>query len=145
MNNSNNRINKNLYKIFLILIKYTPIFLACSQALNILVNFLGIETLLFSFLGGASFPFILLLFIISYVFQFCYLYRIPLWYLIINWSLATVDGFIGIPIDTVNMFRIYAIVFGLFIIAFVCYMYKNRNKPKIDHFKQLCENYSKCC
>jgi hypothetical protein len=145
MNTSENHLNKCLYKLFLILVKYTPMLLAIIHTLGILFNFIGVELNIMYYLGGISIPFLALLFIISYVFKFCYLYRIPLWYLIVTFTISAVDGFIRIPVDTINMFRIYAIVFGLFIITFVCYMYKNRNKPKIDHFKQLCENYSNCC
>lgn len=144
MNNSNT-VNKNLYKIFLIVVKYTPMFLAIIHTLNIAFNCAGIESLFLSLLGGASIPFIVLLFIISYVFKFCYLYRIPLIYLMIIWIISFIDTFIGIPIDTINIFRLYAFVFGIFIITFVCYMYKNRNKPKVDYIKQMCENYSNCC
>lgn len=142
---NSNFINKNLYKLFLILVKYTPMFLAIMQTLNTFVQYLGVDNFLFPLISGTSFPFIIILFVISYVFKFCYLYRIPLLYITINWLIVTIDTFIGIPIDTINMFRLYAIIFGIFIITFVCYMYKNRNKPKVDYIKQMCENYSNCC
>ena len=145
MNNSDKNINKNLYKIFLILLKYTPMFLAIMQSLIVFTNFLGLNLQIISFMGGVSLPFIIMLFIMSYVFRFCYLYRIPLIYLFSIWSIATTDLFIGIPLSTINMFRLYAFVFGIFIITFVVYMYKNRNKPKVDYIKQMCENYSNCC
>ena len=145
MNTTNININKNLYKIFLSTVKYTPIFLAIAQTLNIATNYIGISAIWIQFLGGISFPFLLMLYIISYVFKFCYLYRIPLQYLTILSVVAIIDSLFGIPISTINMFRIYTIIFGVFIITFVVYMYKNRNKPKIDHLKQMCENYTKCC
>lgn len=145
MNTINNHINKRLYKIFLITLKYIPIFLACIHTVNIYMQYVGMELVIFPLISGTSFPFLLLLFIMSYVFQFCYLYRIPLWYLTLNWLMIILDALIGIPISTLNIFRIYAIMFGIFIIIFIIYMYKNRNKPKIDHFKQMCENYTRCC
>lgn len=143
MNNSN--LNKTLYKVFLIILKYTPIFLAFIQSLNILTNFLNLEITVLTAIGGISFPFILLLFIMSFVFKFCYLYRMPLVYVTALWLISIIDSFIGIPIDTLNMFRVYAFIFGVFIITYVIFIYKNRNKPKVDYIKQMCENYSKCC
>lgn len=141
----NTNINKNLYKIFLSTIKYTPIFLAVFQTLNIATNYIGISATWIQFLGGISFPFLLMLYIMSYVFRFCYLYRIPLYYLTTISLIAITDGFIRIPLSTLSIFRVYMFVFGIFIIAYVWYMYKNRNNPKVDYIKQMCENYASCC
>ena len=145
MNNSNNSINKNLYKIFLTLVKYVPMFLSIIQTLRIVCNYIGVDMLILSYLGGTSIPFLIVLFIMSFVFKFCYLYRIPLMYLLVIWLIAILDSIFTIPLSVINMFIIYTIVFGIFIISFVWFMYKNRNKPKIDHIKQFCENYHKCC
>ena len=42
------------------------------------------------------------------------------------------------------MLRIYFILFGIMSIAYIWYMYKNRNNPKVDPIKQLCETYCDC-
>lgn len=54
------------------------------------------------------------------------------------------DYYIGIPITTLNMYKLYAIISGVFIVLWLVVWFKNRNNPKIDHIKQLCENYAKC-
>lgn len=43
------------------------------------------------------------------------------------------------------MFRLYLILGGLAILGFIFYSYKNRNKPKIDYIKNLCERYVYLC
>ena len=137
--------NKNLYKIFLSIIKFLPITLALIQMLGLYLNAVGITSSILACVGGASFLFIGLLFIMSYLFRFCYLYRIPLWYIIIIGILNLLRYFGCIPIDLKSYYRICMIITGLFISLFVGFMYRNRNNPKIDHIKQLCENYSNCC
>ena len=145
MNISNNNLSKSLYKIFLIWVKYTPMFLSIVQTLIIALNYQGISCTSIYYLGGLSIPFIIMLFIMSYVFKFCYLYRIPLWYLTVITSINFIDNLFVFPLSTLNLFRFYALLFGIFIITFVWYMYKNRHKPKVDYIKQLCERYVYCC
>jgi hypothetical protein len=137
--------NKNLYKIFLSIIKFLPITLALIQMLGLYLNAIGITSSVLACFGGASFLFIGLLFIMSYIFRFCYLYRIPLWYITIIGILNLLRYFGLIPIPLETLYRIYAFISGTCISLFVGFMYNNRKNPKIDHIKQLCENYAECC
>ena len=77
----------------------------------------------------------------SYVFRFCHLYRIPLYYITVITVIASLDSFIGIPFDTLTLYRIYTLITGISIITYIIYVYKNRNKPKIDHLKQICDDF----
>jgi hypothetical protein len=43
-----------------------------------------------------------------------------------------------------TIWRIYAIITGAFMTSWIIIWYKNRNNPKIDHIKQLCDSYSDC-
>ena len=45
----NELINKRLYKIFLGLIKYTPIIIAINQIIGTILNYFGISSILNSF------------------------------------------------------------------------------------------------
>jgi hypothetical protein len=141
----NDVLRKNLYKIFLSIVKFLPIILSCFQIVLTVCNYLGRSVPLVTYVGGSSFIFIGLLFIMSYVFQFCYLYRIPLWYITII-GLINVLRYLNIlSISLLWFYQIIAIITGAFMVLFIYYMYKNRHKPKIDHIKQLCENYANCC
>ena len=142
---NNDLLRKNLYKIFLSSVKFLPIVLAGFQIALTTCNYLGISAPIITYIGGSSFIFIVLLFIISYVFQFCYLYRIPLWYITVLGIINVMRHFGCIPVDIYIYYQIVAIITGIFISLFIYYMYKNRHNPKIDHIKQLCENYAECC
>lgn len=136
--------NKNLYKIFLSVVKYTPIIIAIMNVIASIVHYFGITSNLLACFGGTSIIFIILLYIISYVFKFCYLYRVPLWYITVMMVLNIFRSIGILSLEVVLLYRIYAIVFGFFLVVFIIYMYKNRKNPKVDPIKQLCENYIDC-
>lgn len=120
-------------------------FLGIIQTSILVLKYFGIQSLVLSFFGGISFPMLGLLFIMSYVFKYCYLYRIPLYYITSICVITTIDAFIGIPLETLNMFRLYFINGGIFLILYVYNAYKNRNNTKkVDYIKNLCIRYG-CC
>ena len=140
----NSSLNKRMYKLFISIVKYIPMFMAVVQTFNMILKYFGINMLMLSFLGGISFPMLGVLFIISYVFRYCYLYRVPLYYLLMVGIITSIDAFVGIPLETLDMFRIYFINTGIFLIIFVYQMYKNRHNlnTKIDYIKNLCDRYN---
>lgn len=138
----NPNINKRLYKIFLVFIKYIPSMLSLTFLSGTICSYLNITVPLIAYFGGVSLLFILLMYLISWVFQFCYLYRIPLYYVTTGNVVGVLDKYGVLPFDNVVMCRIYFILTGISLIIYIWFMYKNRNKPKIDYIKQLCEN---CC
>lgn len=142
MPNPNPNINKRLYKIFLVFIKYIPSMLSLTFLSGTICSYLNITVPLIAYFGGVSLLFILLMYLISWVFQFCYLYRIPLYYVTTGNVVGVLDKYGVLPFDNVVMCRIYFILTGISLIIYIWFMYKNRNKPKIDYIKQLCEN---CC
>lgn len=137
-------ISKNLYKIFLGFTKYLPLILAIFFIANIILAYFKISLPFMYYFGGTSFIFIALLYLISWVFQFCHLYRIPLHYVTLSNVIGIADSYKLIPLDNLNITRVYFIIAGVAAIAYIWFMYKNRNKPKIDHIKQLCDNYCDC-
>lgn len=141
---SNHNISKYLYKIFLICAKYIPVILSIIFIINVFCAYLKITIPILSYLGGVSFIFIILLYLISIVFQFCYLYRLPIHYITLGNFIGIIDKHFTISISNVMLFRVYFILFGIMLIAYVWLMYKNRNNPKVDPIKQLCETYCDC-
>lgn len=137
-------ISKNLYKIFLIFTKYIPSLLAILYIVNTACVYLHITIPIIYYFGGTSFLFIGLLYLISWVFQFCHLYRIPLHYLVIGNTIGIIDTHWLLPISSIGMLRIYFILFGIMLVIYIWLMYKNRNNPKVDPIKQLCETYCDC-
>lgn len=146
MNNEMLR-NKRLYKIFMYIIRYVPLILSIISFTATLFNFLGIGSLFLSYLGGASILFILILFLIAEIFKFCWMYKVPLWYLTVVVILNMLRVFGYLPIDLMDLYRLYAFISGIFMVVFIGYSYKNRNNPnnKIDYIKNLCERYGCSC
>lgn len=121
--------SKYLYKITLILLKYTPILIATIDFIHTLCAYYGIKIeALCQFFGGISVLSLLFMYIASYTFQFCELHRIPLHYIVVTNILATIDGLVGIPMNNLEIFRVYLIITGLFIII---YLYVKNNKKSI--------------
>lgn len=141
---SNATVNKTYYKIFLSYIKYVPNLLAIIQILCLILSYLKVTSFAVTCIGGTSIIFILLLYGISYVFQFCGTHRLSLHYVSVITGLTIFDWYIGIPLNVEALYTLYAIITGAFMTSWIIIWYKNRNNPKIDHIKQLCDSYSDC-
>ena len=141
----NNEIlkNKQIYKILLVIIKYLPIILFGIQTFLLGMNYMGIVLPVMTCIGGSSLIFMATLLIISKVFRFCYLYRIPIWGNIIIGmiTILRISGYI--PISLISLYRLYAIIVSIVILLFIIIKYKNRNKPKVNYLRNFCERY--CC
>jgi hypothetical protein len=122
--------SKVAYKIMLLILKYIPITLACACILNTILAYLGITTLILNCCFGTSILFIGLLYILSYVFRFCYLYRLPLHYVTAVNGLLMIDFLIGLPITSLMLYKIIVIMTGLAIVIYIYTVIKNRNAPK---------------
>lgn len=142
---SNIPVNKNLYKIFLSIIKFVPIILAILKFITLILAYFKIYMFSMTCIGGTSLIFLTILYLISYIFQFCGTHRISLNYVTTITLLTIIDFYIGIPLKVDSLCRLYAIITGVFIISGIIIWYKNRHNPKIDHIKQLCERYIVCC
>ena len=118
-------INKNLYKTFLILVKYIPITLALIFLSQNVLVYIEVITPILLYLGGSSLIFIVLLYILSWVFRFCYLYRIPLHYVTIGNVVGILDKWFIFPLSNIGMLRIYFALFGVMTIVYIWLTYKN--------------------
>ena len=105
---------------------------------------MGLTSPILTYIGGTSLMFILLLYLISFIFKFCYLYRLPLHHITCGNVIGILDKVFKFPISNLGMLRIYFILFGIMLIVYIWYVYKNRNKPKIDYIDNLCETYCDC-
>lgn len=136
--------NKALYKIFITSIKYLPNILAVFQIIGLILSYLGTTSFFLTCLGGTSIVLLALLYLLSYLFRFCGLYRLSLNYITTITGLSILDWYVGLPLSDINLYYLYAIISGLFIITWIIYWYTHRNNPKVDHIKRLCDNYVDC-
>lgn len=137
-------VNKNLYKIFLSFVKYIPNILAITKILTLILNYCNIHLFCLTCFGGTSIIMLILLYLISFLFKFCGLYRLSLNYVTLVTAISIFDWYMGIPIPIDMTWRLYGIISGVFITSWVIIWYKNRKNPKIDHIKQLCDSYADC-
>ena len=136
--------NKYVYKFFLYVIKIIPTILALLKVLGLIFNCLKIKSFLLTCFGGTSVIMLLILYLISFIFRFCGIHRLSLHYVTLVTALTIVDWYVGIPLSTDHLFTLYFNITGIFMIAWIIIWYKNRNNPKIDHIKQLCDKYADC-
>lgn len=144
MNNPRTIYNKNLYKFFISILKYVPIVLLILFVIGLILNYIGISAFIITCISGTSAVTLILLYLLSYIFRFCYLYRLPLHYITLA-NIILILNKIGTIVASIVIYRILAILLGLFLIIYIVYWYKNRNKPKVDPIKNFCERYCECC
>lgn len=116
---SNASVNKRLYKLLIIILRYTPVVLSINDILHSILSYYNINCYILSCLGGVSLAFLGILYIISYVFRFCYLYRIPLYFVTLTNLIALYDLYVGINIGDLQMLRVYLVLFGISMISFI--------------------------
>lgn len=126
--------SKFWYKLFLIIIKYYPSICIISEIGYSLCEYLKIDGILFTSLGGCTLINLLFLYIASYVFRFCYLYRLSLHSILLVNVLAMYDSFIGIPISDLNILRVYLIILLIGLLSFIKFKVKDarHNKKSIS-------------
>lgn len=137
--------NKNLYKIFLVIVKYIPIILAICKMITLITHYFKFRIFMLTCIGGTSIIFLLVLYLISYIFKFCLTHRLPLHYTSIVTIITMLDYYAGLAVNTVTLYQVYLFLSGTFLISWVIVWFVNRKNPKIDHIKQLCESYANCC
>lgn len=134
-----NNLNKNLYKIFLTIVKYIPFVLSLMNIVSTILNYLSIPTTILAYIGGSSIIFLIILWLISFVFQYCYLYKIPLGFVSSLTTFNLLKFLKVISVNALDSYRIYAIILGIFILLFVIYRYKNRHKDKSkENIDRIC-------
>lgn len=137
-------LNKNVYKVFISVIKFLPNLLALFKIIGLLLSYFKMTSFALTCIGGTSIILLVLLYLISFVFRFCGLYRLSLNYVSLITILTIVDFYIGIPLNLNSMFVLYSLITGVFVSLWIWFFYKNRKNTKVDHIKQLCERYI-CC
>ena len=119
-------VSKSLYKLLIIILRYTPIALSINDVLHSILSYYNINCYILSCIGGVSLIFLGILYIISYVFKFCYLYRIPLYFITLTNSISLYDLYIGINLEDLQLLRIYLVLFGISMISFIYFKIKKK-------------------
>lgn len=94
-----------------------PVLVCITYILNTGLSYFYIDVPLLSTLSGVSVITILLMYLCSYVFNFCSWHRLLIHYITLNAILDNVDYYIGIPLKSVDIYLIHIILLGILILG----------------------------
>ena len=97
--------------------------LALSAMTGMFLDFFGMDSSIFSFIGGISLLPLIFIYLASYVFRFCEYHRMFLHYVVANNLLTYTDYYVGIPISDKSLFMVHVILIGVFLFL-VLYFYR---------------------
>ena len=99
--------------------------LTLSAMLRMFFDFFGIESQIFTYIGGISFLPVVFIYLASYAFQFCEYHRMFLHYTVLTTAINSIDYYIGIPISNWSFFVLHLTLIGL-LLFLVLYFYKKQ-------------------
>lgn len=107
-------MNKRMYKLELIRVKYIPILIALITLIDVILYYFDINFELINYVAGTSFLTMIPMYISSYVYKFCEYHRMFLHYIVVNKVVMMIDLYIGIPLGDFMLLVLYLIVAGIF-------------------------------
>lgn len=120
--------NRNLNKIYLIDIKYSSHFLAFIYFIYTILGFVGIDcNLLGCFFHVSLFVLIQLIFT-SFRFKYCYVHRLPLYYIGINELITNIDYYFKFQNNELELIIIHLILVFCLIFGYTFYYKKCKLK-----------------
>lgn len=107
-------MNKRMYKLELLCVKYVPIIIAAIVLLNAILTRFDIYIDELNYIAGTSFLTLIPMYISSIVYKFCKYHRMFIHYILTHKIVATIDMYIGIPINDGMLLVLYLIIAGVF-------------------------------
>lgn len=127
-------------KLFLILIKFIPVIQLAGMLLNNTLycfNVIKVASYITDFIIGNSIITTFLLFVCSYLFNFCKWHRIIITANFINIMIANYDAILGIPITDMQLLCVYYIVAAAFtIVSTYIHIKEIKNEHKTKNIKK---------
>ena len=119
-------LNKTLYKSVLIFLRFIPFIIALIYVVYTAFAFFGIDLIILGYLAHMSILPWIFIFLASFVFRFCIVHRLPLYYIVVADSITTLDAYIGIPLEWFHLLMLHAIIVGGFIFLILYFHQKSR-------------------
>ena len=95
---------------------------------NTLLSFVGIDAVMLGRLTHISVIPWLFMYMTSHIFRYCYVHRLPLYYIAANELLVDTDYYIGIPVDDIKLLLIHLTIIILLIFGYSYYYIKCKLK-----------------
>lgn len=107
-------MNKRMYKLELLCVKYVPIIIAAIVLLNAILARFDVYVDEFNYIAGTSFLTPIPMYISSIVYKFRKYHRMFIHYIPTHKIVATIDMYIGIPLEDGMLLLLYLIIAGIF-------------------------------
>ena len=115
-------------KIFLILTKYTSHLIGILYVVYTILYFLEVDPVSIGYLASLSVLPWINLYSASFALDFCYVHRLPLYYILIDELLLVTDNYLYIPLDVYNLFLLHLLVIGLLVFGYTYYYVKHSKR-----------------
>ena len=113
-----NSVSKDLYKVFLLILRGIPYIIAICYVVFTTAFYFGLELNVIGYIGSCSIMTWIFLYVSSFVFKFCKYHRTPLYYVLLNDIINVIDTYIGIPISTNDFFVLHIAILGAIVIVY---------------------------
>ncbi len=120
-------MNKLMYKLELLCVKYIPILIALIVLINAILSYFNIYLDILNYIAGTSFLTLIPMYISSYAYKFCEYHRMFIHYILTHKIVLTVDLYIGIPIPDLTLLGMNLIVAGIFMFLILYLHQKCKN------------------
>ena len=113
-------LEKDKYKLFLLIIKVIPMVMAFIFFINSFLSYFNIEIKAFNYIACIGYLPLTVFYALSYLLHFCEYHRIFLHYIVIINTINIIDSYFNIPINDFILFNIYNIiaVISLFLVLY---------------------------
>lgn len=121
-------------KIFLILTKFSPHLIGLIYIIYTIAQFFELDLVSLGYLASLTLLPWINLYSASWALEFCYVHRLPLYYVAIDELLLVIDNYYGIPLNVYDLFLIHLVIIGVLIFGYSYYYVKNykRNIKLVD-------------
>lgn len=121
-------LSKALYKGILLFLKVISYVITFIYVVYTAFAFFDIDLIFLGYLAHMSvLPWIFII-LASFVFKFCIVHRLPLYYILANDTVTIIDAYIGIPLGWFNLLMLHSVIVGIFLFLIMYFHQKRRNK-----------------
>lgn len=124
-------LNKILYKSILVFLKVIPFIISLGYFINVIYALSDTALVILGYFLHTSILNWVFLYLASFVFQFCLLHRLPLYYIALNDILVVIDEYIGIPVNNDTLYYIHIVIALLFLIGIIYQLYVKYTSKRI--------------
>lgn len=111
-------------KIFLILTKYIPHIIGLMYIIYTIGEFFEYDMLPLGYMFTLTVLPWIYFYSASIALEFCYVHRLPLYYILADELLLTVDYYFKIPLNVYHLFLLHKILIGILIFGYTYYYLK---------------------